>query len=119
MWKLEASQAYPISLLCEIPVLHGDVIAGLDLSNGRVLSRDSLGSAVIWDLEKAVQGSRREEDLVIRRVEVGGRTAQMTRWPAALALSERQWALSVADINRPHCPVVVSDVWRKTTEAQI
>ena len=115
MWQLEDSQTYPISLLCEIPVLHGEVIAGLDLSNGRVLSRDSRGSAVIWDLEEAVQGKCREEDLVIRKVEVG-RTTQVTRWPAALALSERQWALSVTDISRPHCPMLVSDVWRTASQ---
>ena len=99
------SRAYPVSLLCEVSTLHDEVISGLDLSSGRVLSKDTAGSAVIWDLEEAVRG---ESSPVVRRVKA--RPVQVTKC-AALALSERQWALGVADISNVHCPVVISDVW--------
>ena len=114
MWQLTDSRAYPVSLLCEVTALHDDVISGLDLSSGRVLSKDTAGSAVIWDLGEAVMGGDTSSPAVVRRVKA--RPVQVSRC-AALALSERQWALGVADISNVHCPVVVSDVWR--TELQI
>ena len=118
VWQLTDSRAYPVSLLCELSGLHSDVISGLDLSSGRVLTKDSAGSAVIWDLEEAVAVAGGGVDnsspsIEVRRVKA--RPVQVSRC-AALALSERQWALGLADISNVHCPVVVSDIWR--TEQQ-
>ena len=108
------SRAFPVSLLCEVSHLHDDVISGLALSSGRVLTKDTAGSAVVWDLEEAVARGDSDSSPVVRRVKA--RPVQVSRC-AALALSERQWALGVADISNVHCPVVVSDVWR--SESQI
>ena len=118
VWQLTDSRAYPVSLLCELSDLHSDVISGLDLSSGRVLTKDSAGSAVIWDLDEAVTVAgggvdNSSQAIEVRRVKA--RPVQVSRC-AALALSERQWALGLADISNVHCPVVVSDIWR--TEQQ-